>query len=156
MLENSPAHWMQIALQEGRKALPACLPNPPVGCVLVRNGQVVARAHTQPPGQHHAEAGAMAQLQGDLADITAFVTLEPCAFQGRTPSCATAMVGRGIRRVFVALADPDTRNRGRGIALLRAAGAEVTVGLLANEAAQDLQPHLALPTNQISQENPSP
>jgi len=140
-------HFMQAALAEGRRALPACLPNPPVGCVLVRDGVIVASAHTQPPGNPHAEAGAMARLQGPLDDVIAFVTLEPCSFQGRTPSCAKTMVERGIRAVHVAMLDPDPRNDGKGIALLRDAGVEVTVGLLEEEARRDLAPHLALKAN---------
>ena len=138
---------MRAALAEGRRALPACLPNPPVGCVLVRGGAIVARGFTQPPGHPHAEALALQQVDGPLGDVTAFVTLEPCAFQGRTPSCAKTLVARGVRRVFVALLDPDARNSGRGIAILREAGVEVTVGLLEADAVRDLSPYLALPEN---------
>lgn len=143
----SATTFMRAALAEGRRALPACLPNPPVGCVLVRNGAIVASGFTQPPGNPHAEAGALAQLQGPLNDVIAFVTLEPCSFQGRTPSCAKTMVERGIRTVHVAMLDPDPRNDGKGIALLREAGVDVTVGLLEDEARRDLAPHLALKAN---------
>ena len=139
--------FMRAALAEGRRALPACLPNPPVGCVLVRGGSVVARGFTQPPGHPHAEALALQQVDGPLDDVTAFVTLEPCAFHGRTPSCAKTMVARGVRRVFVAMLDPDARNSGRGIEILRDAGVEVTVGLLEADAVRDLSPYLALPEN---------
>ena len=144
---TAAARFMQAALAEGRRALPACLPNPPVGCVLVRDGAIVASGFTQPPGNPHAEAGAMAQLPGRLDDVTAFVTLEPCSFHGRTPSCAKTMVERGIRTVYVAMLDPDPRNDGKGIALLREAGVAVTVGLLEDEARRDLAPHLALKAN---------
>ncbi len=139
--------FMDAALAEGRRALPACLPNPPVGCVLVRDGAIVARGFTQPPGNPHAEALALAQLDGPLDDVTAYVTLEPCSFHGRTPSCARTMVERGVRRVFVAMLDPDARNNGKGMDLLRAAGCEVTVGLREDAARRDLAPHLALPEN---------
>ena len=139
--------FMRAALAEGRRALPACLPNPPVGCVLVRGGSVVARGFTQPPGHPHAEALALQQIDGPLGDVTAFVTLEPCAFHGRTPSCARTLVTRGVRRVFVAMLDPDARNSGRGIEILQEAGVEVTVGLLEAEAVRDLSPYLALPEN---------
>lgn len=139
---------MLAALAEGRRALPACLPNPPVGCVLVRGGEiVVATGFTQPPGSPHAEAGALLKLTGPLDDVTAFVTLEPCAFHGRTPSCAKTLVERGVRRVYVAMLDPDPRNDGKGIALLREAGVEVTVGVCEDEARRDLAPHLALKEN---------
>ena len=134
---------MQAALLEGRKALPLCLPNPPVGCVLVKDGEIVARGHTQPPGMNHAEAMALAQISGDLAPIAAYVTLEPCSFQGRTPSCAQALVVSGIKRVIVAMLDPDPRNAGAGIQILQAGGIEVSIGLLAPEAYSDLSPYLS-------------
>lgn len=138
---------MRQALAEGRKALPECLPNPPVGCVLVRGGQVIAASHTQPPGQPHAEAGALKQLDGPLGEVTAYVTLEPCSFHGRTPSCAKTLIERGIGRVVVAMLDPDPRNQGRGIDLLRQADIPVELGVCASEARDDLGPHLALPAN---------
>jgi pyrimidine deaminase RibD-like protein len=139
--------FMRLALDEGRRALPACLPNPPVGCVLVANGEVVARGFTNPPGAHHAEAMALSQLTADGAGVTAYVTLEPCSFHGRTPSCADALVARGIRRVVIGIVDPDDRNCGAGIVRLRDAGVDVEVGVMANEARSDLEPYLALPEN---------
>lgn len=139
--------FMRLALAEGRKALPACLPNPPVGCVLVRHGQVIASGFTQPPGEHHAEAMAISRVPGDLSDVTAYVTLEPCSFHGRTPSCAKGLVARGIGRVVVAMLDPDVRNAGAGIAILQAAGVRVEVGVLEQDARQDMGPHLALLAN---------
>ena len=135
-------YFMREALTEGQKALPACRPNPPVGCVLVRNGEVIARGYTQPPGEHHAEAMALTQVDGDLGDVVAFVTLEPCSFQGRTPSCAKGLVERKIGQVYVALIDPHPKNQGRGIAILEAAGIFVTVGILKEEAEKDLNPYL--------------
>lgn len=142
-----PASFMREALAEGRKALPACLPNPPVGCVLVRGGCIAARGHTQPPGQDHAEAMALRQVEGDLADVVAYVTLEPCSFRGRTPSCAIALVDRGVRHVVVAIIDPDPRNRGAGLEMLRMRGVRVDVGVVAEQAALELGPYLALPEN---------
>lgn len=136
---------MRAALMEGRKALPECRPNPPVGCVLVRDGAIVARGHTQPPYQPHAEPMALGQLEGPLGDVVAFVTLEPCAFHGRTPSCAKEIVRRGVQRVFVAMVDPHPKNRGTGIAMLREAGVEVTVGLLEAEAHADLDAYVWQP-----------
>ncbi len=138
---------MRTALAEGRNALQSCLPNPPVGCVLVHRGKVLAVGHTQPPGQSHAEALALERVVGPLDDVTAYVTLEPCAFHGRTPSCAKTLLERGVKRVVVAMLDPDPRNDGKGVALLRQGGATVLVGLLADEARHDLQPYLALPEN---------
>ncbi|MBX3274969.1 MAG: bifunctional diaminohydroxyphosphoribosylaminopyrimidine deaminase/5-amino-6-(5-phosphoribosylamino)uracil reductase RibD [Sandaracinaceae bacterium] len=134
--------FMREALREGRRALPACRPNPPVGCVLVREGVIVARGHTQPPYQPHAEPMALATLEGDLGDVTAFVTLEPCAFHQRTPSCAEEMVRRKVGTVYVAMIDPHPRNRGRGIDKLRAAGLVVHTGLCEEEAHADLDAYV--------------
>ncbi|MBT3601652.1 MAG: riboflavin-specific deaminase [Candidatus Latescibacteria bacterium] len=135
-------YFMHEALIEGRKALPACRPNPPVGCVLVRADRMIARGYTNSPGEHHAEAMALAQVDGDLEDVTAFVTLEPCSFLGRTPSCAKTLVDRKIGQVYVALIDPHPKNQGQGIAILKSAGADVTVGILKDEAEKDLNPYL--------------
>ncbi len=144
------ADFMRVALSEGQLALPACLPNPPVGCVLVRNGEIIARGHTQPPGKDHAEAMALRRVRGDLPDVTAYVSLEPCSFHGRTPSCARGLIERRIGRVVIALVDPDSRNDGAGIRLLRDAGVDVRVGLLEDEARANLAPYLALPANRGS------
>lgn len=139
--------YMQEALSEARKALPDCLPNPPVGCVLVLSGEIVGRGHTQPPGGAHAEVGALAMAQGDLTEAILFVTLEPCSFHGRTPSCADAIIAKGVRRVIVAIVDPDPRNNGAGITKLRSAGISVEVGLMQGNAERDLGPYLNLPSN---------
>jgi pyrimidine deaminase RibD-like protein len=124
--------FMAAALAESRRALPDCRPNPPVGCVIVGDGVILARGFTGCPGDPHAEAAAIAALPsaGDRAGLTAFVTLEPCSFHGRTPSCARALVASGIGAVVVGLIDPDPRNNGRGIRLLREAGLFVEVGVL--------------------------
>lgn len=143
--DRADSHFMHLALLEGRKALPACLPNPPVGCVLVKDGEVIASGHTQPPGQHHAEAMALSQVSGNLSDVTAFVTLEPCSFHGRTPSCASTLVERGIKRVVICTLDPDPRNSGTGVAILVAAGVEVEAGTLEALALSDLGPYLLKP-----------
>ena len=150
-MSSESVEFMRAALVEGRKALPLCLPNPPVGCVLVENGNIVARGYTQPPSKPHAEAMALSQVSGNLSTLTAYVTLEPCSFQGRTPSCAKALVASGIKRVFVAILDPDQRNAGNGIKMLQAGGIEVIVGLLEHEAQIDLSPYLnQLDTNTLS------
>lgn len=125
--------FMALALSESRKALPQCLPNPPVGCVLVREGAVVSTGYTKAPGEHHAEACALATYKGPCSELTAYVTLEPCSFQGRTPSCADALITRGVCRVVVAIIDPDPRNNGQGLAKLRKAGVEVIEGVCARE-----------------------
>lgn len=134
--------FMREAIAEGKKALPACRPNPPVGCVLVRAGEIIARGYTQPPYQPHAEPMALRQVEGDLPDAIMFVTLEPCAFHQRTPSCAKEMVARRVGSVYVALIDPHPRNQGRGIQMLRDAGITVVTDFLADEAKPHLAPYL--------------
>ena len=125
--------FMRLALAESMKALPECSPNPPVGCVLAIGGKVIAKGFTQKIGGMHAEAHALSQVEGSLEGVIAYVTLEPCSFIGRTPSCATTLVQRNIDKVYVSVRDTDPRNNGKGIGILTNAGIKVTEGLLFNE-----------------------
>ena len=138
------AQFMAAALAESRKALPACRPNPPVGCVIVADSRILSRGFTGVPGAPHAEASAIESLPHteSAAGCSAFVTLEPCAFQGRTPSCAAALIGLGIGSVFVGIVDPDPRNNGQGLRLLADAGVHVELGILEHEIRAFLAPHL--------------
>jgi riboflavin biosynthesis protein RibD len=124
---------MRQALHESVKALPMCLPNPPVGCLVVHDGEVVGRGYTSAPGRPHAEVMALRGVQARANKLSIYVTLEPCSFYGRTPPCATALIGAGVSRVFVGMIDPDPRNDGRGVAMMREAGIVVHVGTLALE-----------------------
>jgi diaminohydroxyphosphoribosylaminopyrimidine deaminase / 5-amino-6-(5-phosphoribosylamino)uracil reductase len=117
-------------------------PNPWVGCVLTRDGQVVGEGATSPPGGPHAEAAALTAAGDRARGATASVTLEPCAHQGRTAPCTTALIDAGVARVVVALEDPDPQVRGRGIAALRAAGITVDVGVGADAVRRALAPYL--------------
>jgi diaminohydroxyphosphoribosylaminopyrimidine deaminase/5-amino-6-(5-phosphoribosylamino)uracil reductase len=125
---------MQAALALARRGLGNVWPNPAVGCVIVREGQVVGRGWTQPGGRPHAETEALSRA-GDLArGGTAYVTLEPCSHHGRTPPCCNALIAARVARVVCAMRDPDPRVDGRGFAKLRAAGITVEEGLLEAEA----------------------
>ncbi len=124
---------MEHALRLAARGLGLTWPNPSVGCVLVRDGRVIGRGTTQPGGRPHAERVALAQA-GDARGATAYVTLEPCAHHGKTPPCAEALAHAGVARVVTALTDPDPRVAGRGHAILRKAGIEVTEGVLAAQA----------------------
>lgn len=135
-------YFMRAALLESKKALPACFPNPPVGCVLVKDGDIVSRGFTQKPGSNHAEAEAIENYDGSFSGLSAFVTLEPCSFHGRTPSCAVTLIEKGVSSVYVALVDPDPRNNGKGIAQLESAGIKVIVGILADAVTEFISPHL--------------
>ncbi|MEZ7965900.1 MAG: bifunctional diaminohydroxyphosphoribosylaminopyrimidine deaminase/5-amino-6-(5-phosphoribosylamino)uracil reductase RibD [Pseudomonadales bacterium] len=100
-------------------------PNPRVGCVLVRDGRVIGEGFHQTAGGPHAEAEALANATESVTGATAYVTLEPCSYHGRTPSCAQALIKAGVARVVAAAPDPHARNRGTGFDLLEAAGIEV-------------------------------
>lgn len=117
-------------------------PNPWVGCVLVRDGDVVGEGATFPPGGAHAEATALAAAGDRARGATAYVTLEPCAHQGRTGPCATALIDAGVTTVVAALDDPDPLVAGRGFAQLRAAGVTVEVGPGADAVRRSLAPYL--------------
>jgi diaminohydroxyphosphoribosylaminopyrimidine deaminase/5-amino-6-(5-phosphoribosylamino)uracil reductase len=127
---------MQAALALARRGLGQVWPNPAVGCVIVRDGVVVGRGWTQPGGRPHAETEALRRAGPASAGATAYVSLEPCCHWGHTPPCAEALIDAGLRRVIVAILDPDQRVAGGGIARLRAAGIAVETGLDAAEAVE--------------------
>lgn len=143
MIAQEKEQYMALALEESKQALPACRPNPPVGCVLVKDGMVVARGFTQRPGHDHAEAMALRQFGGSLESVSVFVTLEPCSFKGRTQSCALALAAHKAKEVFVAVIDPHPKNRGEGIRLLREAGVEVETGILEEDVMHFIGPFLS-------------
>jgi pyrimidine deaminase RibD-like protein len=134
-------YFMREALLESKKALPACRPNPPVGCVMVVDGAIIARGFTQPPGLNHAEIHALEQLES-TDGVMAVVTLEPCSFVGRTPSCARTFTQTNIKSVLVGMIDPDPRNNGKGIKIMEDAGIEVITNILHKEVAEFLSPFL--------------
>jgi diaminohydroxyphosphoribosylaminopyrimidine deaminase/5-amino-6-(5-phosphoribosylamino)uracil reductase len=117
-------------------------PNPWVGCVVESVDGRVFEGATSPPGGPHAEAAALAAAGDAARGATAWVTLEPCAHEGRTPPCADALVAAGVSRVGVGIEDPDAHVRGAGIARLRDAGLDVEVGTRAAEVAEQLAPYV--------------
>jgi len=127
--------WMAHALALARRALGRTHPNPAVGAVFVRGGRVVGEGLTAPVGGAHAEVRALRQAGARARGADLYVTLEPCAHFGRTPPCVDALLPLGLRRVVVALVDPNPRVRGRSVRRLRAAGVRVDVGIGAAEAA---------------------
>jgi len=130
-------HYMRHALALAERALGRTAPNPAVGCVIVeRNGRIVGRGWTQPGGRPHAETMALAEAGEAARGAAAYVTLEPCAHLGKTPPCAQALAKAGVARVVAAIEDPDLRVKGQGFAMLRAAGIEVSIGVLEKEAAE--------------------
>ncbi len=125
---------MAAALALSLRHLGRAGPNPSVGCVLVRDGRVAGRAVTAIGGRPHAEALALEMAGAAAAGATAYVTLEPCAHDGETPSCAQALAAAGVARVVAPCADPDPRTAGAGFRHLRQAGVEVATGCMAEEA----------------------
>lgn len=127
--------FMAQALRLAERGLNTTSPNPRVGCVLVRDGAVIAEGWHERAGGPHAEAAALQKLgPGETAGSTAYVTLEPCSHHGRTPPCADALIAAGVARVVVAMEDPNPLVAGRGLEKLRAADIAVDCGLLAAEA----------------------
>jgi len=125
---------MGVALTLARRGLGSVWPNPSVGCVLVRDARFVARGWTQPGGRPHAETEALKRAGDAARGATAYVSLEPCAHHGATPPCADALVRAGIARCVAAVEDRDPRVAGRGLAALREAGVETTLGVCGAEA----------------------
>jgi diaminohydroxyphosphoribosylaminopyrimidine deaminase/5-amino-6-(5-phosphoribosylamino)uracil reductase len=127
---------MRAALALARRSLGRTWPNPAVGCVIVKDGKIIARGRTQDGGRPHAEADALAKAEGLARGATVYVTLEPCSHHGRTPPCADALVAADVARVISAVEDPDPRVKGQGHARLKAAGIAVEIGDGADEAAE--------------------
>ncbi|HQR59700.1 MAG TPA: bifunctional diaminohydroxyphosphoribosylaminopyrimidine deaminase/5-amino-6-(5-phosphoribosylamino)uracil reductase RibD [Azonexus sp.] len=125
---------MARALQLAERGLWTTTPNPRVGCVLVRDGEIVGESWHERAGEPHAEVNAL-RAAGDRArGATAYVTLEPCSHHGRTPPCAEALIAAGVTRVVAAMGDPNPLVAGKGLAMLQAAGIVTASGLLESEA----------------------
>jgi diaminohydroxyphosphoribosylaminopyrimidine deaminase/5-amino-6-(5-phosphoribosylamino)uracil reductase len=135
---TADAAFMMRAVRLGHRALGNSAENPPVGCVIEKDGTVVGLGWTREDGRPHAETEALKMAGIAAHGATAYVTLEPCAHHGRTPPCANALVKAGIARVVTALEDPDPRVAGGGHAILRQAGIVVETGLGAEAARPDL------------------
>ncbi|MCZ4430738.1 bifunctional diaminohydroxyphosphoribosylaminopyrimidine deaminase/5-amino-6-(5-phosphoribosylamino)uracil reductase RibD [Agrobacterium sp. SOY23] len=134
--------FMARAIEVSLRHQGQTLTNPSVGCVLVKDGKIIAEAVTAIGGRPHAERQAL-EIAGEAArGATAYVTLEPCSHWGKTPPCANALVEYGVARVVVAVDDPDERVSGRGYAILRDAGIVVETGLLRDEGKRALAGYL--------------
>ena len=126
--------WMGIALRLASASVGDTAENPPVGCVLVKDGQLIGRGRTAAGGRPHAETEALKQAGEAARGATAYVTLEPCSHTGKTPPCTDALIKAGVARVVVAVGDPDPRVSGGGLAKLQAAGIKVTLCCREGEA----------------------
>jgi diaminohydroxyphosphoribosylaminopyrimidine deaminase/5-amino-6-(5-phosphoribosylamino)uracil reductase len=125
---------MQRCLDLARRGVPFVSPNPMVGCVIVKNGKVVGEGYHRAYGKAHAEVHALRRAGRAARASTLYVNLEPCSHHGNTPPCVDAIIRAGVRRVVVAVADPNPLVSGKGLAKLRRAGITVTLGVLRRQA----------------------
>ena len=126
--------WMYRALELAGNGMNSSAPNPRVGCLLVKDGQLVGQGWHRAAGQPHAESNALAEAGPAARGATAYITLEPCVHQGRTPPCCQALISSGIVTAVVAMKDPNPLVSGHGIDSLRRAGVEVIEGVLSEQA----------------------
>lgn len=126
-LQMSDLGFMRRALQLAEQGLYSTHPNPRVGCVMVRDDQIVGEGWHQQAGTPHAEVHALRAAGEQAGGATAYVTLEPCSHHGRTPPCAQALLDAGVAKVVVAMQDPNPQVAGSGLALLQSQGVQVEV-----------------------------
>ena len=126
--------YMRRTLELARRGEGHVSPNPMVGCVVVKDGRIIAEGYHEKVGEYHAERNALLNCSEDPAGADLYVTLEPCCHYGRTPPCTEIIIEKGIRRVFVAALDVNPLVAGKGVETLRAAGIEVVTGILEQEA----------------------
>ncbi len=131
-------NYMARAIQLAKKGHFTTHPNPRVGCVIVKNNQIIGEGYHLVAGQPHAEVNALSSVKPTNASLienaTAYVTLEPCSHIGKTPPCADALVNSGVKRVVVAMLDPNPQVSGRGVKTLLDANIDVSVGILEEQS----------------------
>ncbi|MDH5434417.1 MAG: bifunctional diaminohydroxyphosphoribosylaminopyrimidine deaminase/5-amino-6-(5-phosphoribosylamino)uracil reductase RibD, partial [Gammaproteobacteria bacterium] len=125
---------MALALQLAKKGEFTARPNPMVGCVIVKNGEIIGQGWHQKSGQAHSEVNALDEAGEQAKDATCYVTLEPCAHTGKTAPCAQALIKAGVKQVIAAMEDPFPEVAGKGFEMLRQAGILVKVGLYEEQA----------------------
>ena len=126
-LNETDAHYLKLALKEAKRGRYTTSPNPAVGCVIVRDGDILGQGFHHAAGQPHAEIMALRDAGDDVAGACVYVTLEPCCHYGRTPPCAKALIEAGVKRVVIGSRDPNPKVAGGGIAMLQEAGIEVVL-----------------------------
>lgn len=133
-MENTDTVYMKMALALAEKGRGYTSPNPMVGAVIVKNGNIIGRGYHQAAGKPHAEVNAITDAKGETIGATIYVTLEPCNHYGRTPPCTRAIIGAKIKRVVVAMTDPNPGVAGGGCDFLRNNGVDVVTGVCEAEA----------------------
>ena len=136
MFTDADNKFMKMALNEARKGLGFTNPNPMVGAVIVKDGEVISKGYHHACGMPHAERDALANVRNNVSteNSTLYVTLEPCCHYGKTPPCTEAIIDAKISKVVCAMLDPNPKVSGKGIEILRNNGIDVEVGLLEDEA----------------------
>lgn len=127
--------YTRIALNQAKKAIGTTFPNPPVGCVIVKDNRIISVSYTQPQGKTHAEVSAINKASPtELKGATLYVTMEPCSHFGKSPPCVNAIIPSGIKKVVIANTDINPKVNGGGIKALQEAGIEVVTGVCEKEA----------------------
>ena len=134
MFSEADFGWMAQAIRLAEKGLYTTDPNPRVGCVLVKDDRLIGEGWHQWSGQAHAEVNALKDCSDSPTGATAYVTLEPCCFYGKTPPCSEALIEAGVVRVVVAMLDPNPEVSGKGLQLLEAAAIKTEQGLMEAQA----------------------
>ena len=124
---------MRRAIELAKKGGGYVHPNPLVGCVVVKDGEIIAEGYHEKYGEFHAERNALTRCKTETKGASLYVTLEPCCHYGKTPPCTEIIIEKGIKKVFVGILDPNSLVAGKGVKILQDAGIEVEVGLCENE-----------------------
>ncbi len=130
---HQDSQCMALAMKLSMKGRSTVGANPMVGCVITIDGKVIAQDYHREYGKDHAEVNALDQIKNQAKDAIMYVTLEPCSHHGKTPPCTKSIIKSGVKKVILAMLDPNPLNCGKGVKLLQDAGIEVDVGLLENE-----------------------
>lgn len=132
-MKNSKEFYMRKALELAQQGMGYTSPNPMVGCVVVKHGEIVAEGYHEKYGEYHAERNALLSCKEDLQGAELYVTLEPCCHHGKTPPCTEIIIERGIKKVYVGSMDSNPLVGGKGVRILEDAGIEVECGILKEE-----------------------
>lgn len=132
-MENKKEFYMRKALELAEQGMGHTSPNPMVGCVIVKDGRIVAEGYHERCGEYHAERNALIRCKEDVTGAEAYVTLEPCCHHGKTPPCTDIMIERGIKKVYIGSMDSNPLVGGKGVKILQQAGIEVECGILKEE-----------------------
>lgn len=133
MIGMTKYDYMQLAIELAKKGMGHTSPNPMVGCVVVKEGQLITEGYHEQYGQYHAERNALTKCAEDLTGAELYVTLEPCCHHGQTPPCTDIIIERGIKKVFIGAMDPNPKVAGNGVRILKEHGIQVETGILEAE-----------------------